>query len=233
MKNENIEKSNQNLNENNISEVQKQNDETQINPDPMYGRELKNSINYSNESEKEGINILEKSIQEKDIKIEKKELEFDNLEDEKNKYYISICREPGCGGYILIRIYEENYSINCFCLKNEKHNSYNIFFETFEKFYLKEKIIQKCSNCYNSLENKDIYKCLECDKLYCSSCFLLDLHLSKDWKNINIITNKCPLDKNEQTFFCKNCQQKVCPFCLKKFKDKEKIPHKNMQLKIF
>ena len=116
---------------------------------------------------------------------------------------------------------------------------FHCFVYGFQKyfFYLKEKIIQKCSICYNSLENKEIYKCLECDKLYCSSCFLLDLHIRKDWKNLNIITNKCPIDKNAQTYYCKNCQQKVCPFCLNKFKDKEKIPHKNgikiMLLKIF
>jgi len=231
-KNENnIENSKKNLNEKSIYEIQKQNDETQINLDLIQGKELKSNVNCSNELEEKGINILEKSIKEKDIKIEKKELEFDNLENEKNKYYIPVCREPGCDGYLIIRISEENYSINCFCLKNKNHKYNNLLFETFERFYLKEKFIQKCSNCNNILENKDIYKCLECDKLYCSSCFLSDLHIRKEWKNLQIITNKCPKDKNEKTYFCKNCQQKVCPFCLKKLKDEEKNPHDNHVIK--
>ena len=161
-KNENnIENSKKNLNEKSIYEIQKQNDETQINLDLIQGKELKSNVNCSNELEEKGINILEKSIKEKDL----------NIENKKNKYYIPVCREPGCDGYLKIRISEENYSINCFCLKNKNHKYNNLLFETFERFYLKEKFIQKCSNCNNILENKDIYKCLECDKLYCSSFF--------------------------------------------------------------
>jgi len=96
---------------------------------------------------------------------------------------------------------------------------------------LKEKYIQRCSNCSQSLENNDKYKCNECDKLYCSSCFLSDLHIKKDWKKLKIITNKCPKHKSELTSYCLDSEKKVCPFCLKEFNNEDQNPHKNHEIK--
>ena len=156
-----------------------------------------------------------------------------DINNERDKYYIPVCRETGCGGYLSIKfiILNSEIFIDCICSKNKNHQFKNLYFDIFEKFYLKEKFIQKCPNCFNSIENKDKYKCIECDKLYCPSCFLNDIHIKKDWNNLQIITSKCPKDKNELTFYCLNCEQKICPFCLKKFKDEAKNPHKGHEIK--
>jgi len=61
-----------------------------------------------------------------------------------------------CEGLINIR-FNSNFYIDCYCDKNENHKGEKIFFPTFEKFYLKEKKLVKCSRCNNNLLNK--YMC--------------------------------------------------------------------------
>ena len=70
------------------------------------------------------------------------------------------------------------------CDKDKNHQNNNLYFETFERFYLSEQNIQKCYNCFINLENKDKYECKECDKLFCSSCFLSDKHIIGNIKNL-------------------------------------------------
>ena len=177
------------------------------------------------------LNNSELSIKEKDKGMIIKQSESDSLADKQDKYYIPVCREKGCEGYLKFYFIEENYLIDCECVKNKNHKSDNLYYETFERFYLKENFIKKCSNCKNILENIDKYECIECNKLYCSSCFLSDQHIRKDWKNLQITSNKCPKDKNELTYYCLDCDEKVCRFCLKKYTDQEKNHHKNHKIK--
>ena len=169
--------------------------------------------------------LKDKNIYIKDINNDSQ----DSFEIEENKYYIPKCQEIGCDGHLNILIFEESRLIKAVCEKNKNHKNNNILYETFEKFYLKENTIQNCFKCCNNIESKDKYKCIKCDKLYCSSCFLLDNHIQKSWKNLKIISNKCPKDQNELTYYCVDCGQKVCLCCLKKYE--ENNPHKNHDIK--
>ena len=148
---------------------------------------------------------------------------------EENKYYIPTCRERGCEGNLYVSINEDNFIIQTICEKNYNHKFEKLYFETFERFYLKEKIIQKCNKCFKILENIDKYECKNCNKIYCSSCFISDLHIQKDLKNLNIITNRCLVDQNELNNYCLACNKKVCSICLKKYKENNN-PHRNHKI---
>ena len=166
---------------------------------------------------------LSKDVNETSINLNEKN-------QQKNKYYLPICREKGCEGILNIEINEEKFIINCQCEKNKSHIFNNIYFETFDKYYLKEKLFQKCSNCFNILENRDKYTCIECNEIYCQSCFILDKHIQQNMKNLKIISNKCPIDKNELINYCLDCKQKICEYCSKQ--NLEKTPfHENHKVK--
>ena len=155
------------------------------------------------------------------------------LIEEKKKYYVPTCRWTGCEGSLTISINENNFTINCICDKNKNHKFDNLILETFEKFYLKENIIQNCFKCYNNLECKDKYKCNECEKIYCTSCFISDVHIKKNLHNLKIISNKCSKDQRELTYYCLDCRKKVCLFVKPNMILQRKIFIKIIQLKIF
>ena len=190
----------------------------------LHGEKTKENNNNIIKSNKSYSKLLN-SLQNKNInnQFEKK------LREEKNIYYVPICREEGCNGNLKISIDETKFLVNYICENNENHVYFNnLFFETFERCYLKEKIIYACFNCSKSIENSEKYKCLECDNYYCSSCFLLDRHIQKNFKNLtnlNIGKNKCPKDQSEIIYYSINCNQKICFFCFKR--NKEDNPHKN------
>ena len=146
-------------------------------------------------------------------------------ESEESIYYIPICREDGCNGHLKILIEEENFIVKFICENNGDHKSDKLFFETFDRFYLKDNKIQKCFNCFQIIENKDKYKCNKCKRLYCSSCFLSDMHIQKNFKNLSIINSKCQEDNNEKNYYCLDCKEKVCLFCIRR--NEENSPHKN------
>ena len=140
-----------------------------------------------------------------------------------------MCREIGCNGHLDISIDEDCFAVFAVCDKNKSHKYEKIYFETFDKFYLKEKTIKKCLGCSQVLEGRSIYKCFKCEKIYCSSCFISDKHIQKNLNNLNIIANKCPEDKRELNNFCTNCGEKICIYCLKKKGEKNR--HKNHTIK--
>ena len=70
--------------------------------------------------------------------------------EKKIKYFIPMCWEKGCEEFLKITIDEEQFYIKYIYEKNKDHKG-KIFFETFERFYLKENFIQKCFNCSNCL----------------------------------------------------------------------------------
>ena len=107
-----LKKSNQKMNN---SDIKLKKDETQINPDLKQENESKND---SNELNKEEINtnlnseLTKEKYLNMDIKISKSEF----IEDEQNKYYIPICRESGCNGYLefdflIIKIFLLNITV--------------------------------------------------------------------------------------------------------------------------
>ena len=176
------------------------------------------------------IESLKKILKDKNIYIKDTNNDSqDSYEMDENKYYIPMCQEIGCDGHLNILIFEESRLIKTVCEKDKNHKYNNLLYDTFEKFYLKENTIQNCSKCCNNIESKDKYQCIKCDKFYCSSCFLLDNHIQKSWKNLKILSNKCPKDQSELTFYCVDCGQKVCLSCLKKYE--ENNPHKNHNVK--
>ena len=60
------------------------------------------------------------------------------MEEHENKFYYPFCRVPGCNGVLGIRINDNDFSLDYECDKNENHYGQNIYFKTFERFYLKE-----------------------------------------------------------------------------------------------
>ena len=105
------------------------------------------------------------------------------MEKDSNNYYCPVCRIPECGGILQFKINKNNFSLNYECDKNKKHNGQNIYFKTFERFYLKEMNEDICKRCNAILETNLKYKCKSCEQLFCSSCFTFHKHFKK---NINI-----------------------------------------------
>ena len=60
------------------------------------------------------------------------------------KLFYPYCKENNCGGVLEIKI-NDNFSVDYKCSKNPLHKKENIYFKTFERFYLKEKEVDKCS----------------------------------------------------------------------------------------
>ena len=71
---------------------------------------------------------------------------------ETQKLFYPYCKENNCGGVLEITI-NENFSVDYKCSKNPMHKKENIYFKTFERFYLKEKQIDTCSQT-NKIKNK-------------------------------------------------------------------------------
>ena len=166
--------------------------------------------NLSNNESNNNENI----IKEENIKI-----------NENNKYYIPICREKHCKGHLKIIIDELKFTIDGVCSKNKNHIFNDLFFDTFEKFYLKENKTKNCFSCSINLDNKNAFKCKKCENIFCSNCFISDKHIQEDIKNLSLLTNRCSIDQNELTNYCVDCGEKLCIFCFKKYE--EKNPHKN------
>lgn len=137
------------------------------------------------------------------------------IDNQIDKIYYPCCREMGCGGILKISFNSNNSTISYECEKNEKHKGEKIYYETFEKYYLKEKKILVCMKCKSILENECIFKCKKCDNVYCASCFLCDEHIKKDITNlINLNIKKCINHKKDLLKYCVNCKKYFCFLCL-------------------
>ena len=128
-----------------------------------------------------------------------------------SNFYYPCCNEKECDGILNIKINDNNFSINCLCHKNNEHKRKNIYFKTFEQFYLKEVNIPRCSKCNISLENDFKYECKRCEKIYCGFCFVFDEHIkNNNNKEFLLINNKCPVHRKDLTLYCKNCHEHLC-----------------------
>ena len=137
--------------------------------------------------------------------------------NEKNKsdlYKLYLPRCPECDGILYIIINPFNFSINYICEKNNNHKKYHIYFKTFERFYLKEKILISCSKCHLNLENSQSFNCGICKKYYCCNCFIDDIQVNGH-KNLikNQINNRCLIHNNDFTEYCFNCKKNICIIC--------------------
>ena len=147
------------------------------------------------------------------------------MSEENKRYYYPCCIEKNCNGILGIKINNENFSINCICDKNKLHIKNNIYFKTFERFYLKEIKIIKCNKCNMCLENDLKYECKKCEKIYCGFCYIYDEHIKNNIEHLLIINNKCKYHKKDLTLYCKKCNEHLCIFCAEKSKDKLHYNH--------
>ena len=137
------------------------------------------------------------------------------MDTNENKFYYPFCRNPGCGGVLKIKINRNNFSLDYECDKNKEHNGKNIFFKTFERFYLKEMTKDKCKRCNSFLENTLKYKCKSCQNYYCSACFIFHKHIKQNINNILIISTKCNNHNANIMHYCIKCKKYLCNYCLK------------------
>ena len=140
-----------------------------------------------------------------------------------NKIFLPKCKE--CEGFLTFTINPLNFTLNAECEFNKNHTYKNIFFKTFERFYLKEKEEYICSNCFKNLENTEIIKCEICNCIYCCKCYINDVQINGH-KDITYIKNKNICNKHFSNFvgYCLNCKENICINCIKK--DDTHINHK-------
>lgn len=139
------------------------------------------------------------------------------------KFYIPLCRK--CNGILNIKINPLNFSIEYECEFNKYHNDIDIFFKTFERFYLKEQKINGCSKCNLNLENSEICFCEKCKCFYCNKCCFEDI-TKNGHKNITFEKNINRCNKHNYNFnsYCIECKENICLYC---------INHKNHNIKDF
>ena len=141
--------------------------------------------------------------------------------EEKKKYYYPFCKEVGCDGILSVKL-NDDFSLDYQCSKNEKHKKNRIFYKTFERFYLKENSIEKCSKCHCDFGN-DEYKCIKCNEIYCCYCFKLDEHIKNNIDNLMITKKRCLIHKKDLVQYCFDCRKNLCIYCTKENDDKN--PH--------
>ena len=129
--------------------------------------------------------------------------------------FYPYCRECHC----LLNIkFNDSLNIDFECEKDENHKGKKIYFQTFKRFYLKKEIIETCSNCGTNLLNENIFRCKECDKLFCSDCSSKSEHIKNGDPNFEIKDKKCYIHKEKMNYYCINCREYFCIFCIKEDK---------------
>ena len=126
-------------------------------------------------------------------------------------FYYPCCPINNCKGVLRIKYINENSSIDYECEKNKDRKGYNIYFETFNRYYLKQKEINKCIKC-NSLNITN--KCKICEQYYCSKCSINEEHIKQNEYNYFVINNNiCELHKCKNHYYCINCNKYLCDAC--------------------
>ena len=133
-----------------------------------------------------------------------------------------------CDGLLNFEIQPLNFTINFKCEKDDQHKKDNIYFKTFERFYLKEKELRKCNKCQINLENSEYFHCAICKNIFCSKCYIEDIQKNS---HTNLITgknnNRCLIHNFDFTKYCLTCKKNECIFCAKNDE------HKNHLIKSF
>ena len=75
-----------------------------------------------------------------------------NIESE---FYIPLCSEKNCKGNLAINFDFNNFTINYQCGENKAHKGEKVYFQTFDKFFMKKRKIRNCSRCSTNLENEN------------------------------------------------------------------------------
>ena len=126
-----------------------------------------------------------------------------------SKFYLPYCGINKCDGLFKIKYINDNFSFDLECDKNSNHQKKNIFFKTFERFYLKEENINNFNSiiCPQHSENL-IFYCLDCKECLCNTCSNNDKekHKVHDFKNfIDLIPTSHKINemKNRLQFYDK------------------------------
>ena len=141
-----------------------------------------------------------------------------------DKFYYPKCKINNCDGILRFKI-NNNFTIDYQCDKNQEHKG-NI--KTFERFFLKEEKIKKCSKCNTFLENNYKLKCKICNKIYCCSCFKDDEHIKVNINDLKINSQKCQTHNIKLFLYCINCKKNLCQSCLN---NNSNNPHKKHIIK--
>ena len=139
-------------------------------------------------------------------------------EYEQRMYYLPICRDYNCNGLLDIKIDENEFFISAVCRKNPDHKYHKLYFKTFENDFLKKICLKQCNRCLKILENEDVYKCPQCNIIYCISCHIFDEHYKEKNNNFEIITKKCQRH-NKTLDYCFDCREEICEDCMDNQKD--------------
>ena len=119
-----------------------------------------------------------------------------------DKLFAPLCNE--CKNVLSIKINPLNFSVEYKCTYNNNHKSSdNIYFKTFERFYL-DGITFK-NTIQSSNENKT-----QNDK-YPND----NINNGDNSFNFSFINNKCLTHNFDFNFYCLNCKSNLCLFCIK------------------
>ena len=119
-----------------------------------------------------------------------------------------------CNGYLSINLNPNTFLINAKCESDSNHVFNNLYINTFEQFYMKEKQPYKCTSCNKKITNNDsIYCCKNNDSIFCENCKSKEEKNNKsyEWKLIN--ESKCIIHNNNYTKYCEICNQNICSKC--------------------
>ena len=159
---------------------------------------------------------------------------MDSIKEKKvlSKFYYPYC--PYClnssNNQVLDIYFNDNFTIDVECIKDDNHNREKIYFNTFERFFIKEKEFDICSKCYENIEIDSKYICKECKKIYCNLCFISDEHIKRNINNLEIKNNKCPKHQGDLIYFCFKCKELLCINCLKYNQDKTHEEHNTINV---
>ena len=146
-------------------------------------------------------------------------------ENSNKKIILPSCQK--CNGLLNITINPLNFSIEYECEFDKQHHNTNIFFKTFERFYLKEKEILKCSKCNLNLENSELFKCEICKCIYCCTCSIEDIKKNGHEKELyKYQIKKCMKHNMSFNTYCLSCKKNLCLYCIK-----EENIHENHEIK--
>ena len=143
-------------------------------------------------------------------------MSINKIQNINNSYKVIYPSCQKCDGLLNFEIQPLHFSINFKCEKDEHHKKDDIYFKTFERFYLKEKELRKCNKCQINLENSEHFNCAICKTIFCSKCYIEDIQKNGHTKLINEKNNnRCLIHNCEFTIYCFTCRKNECIFCAK------------------
>ena len=148
-----------------------------------------------------------------------------------NNWYCNLCGSHYLKKDITFCCQECDFDACCFCYLNGNNKSKIVMIQSNRKIhkhplYYKAKLNKTCSFCDEEIENKQGYKCNECDIILCFRCYLLIYHQKKNYiHQHDLILSEhlfwtCNICMNDYTFQascgCWECDFDICYLCYSK-----------------